>query len=99
MPYAQRGSTSIHYRVEGRGEPLLLIAGTGFDMSFWDPLLPSLGGFRVIRLDNRGSGLSSCPDERYSIGEMAEDAVAVMDAAGAHALPQASERAAPRVVG
>jgi len=82
VPFLQRGSTSIHYRVEGQGEPLVLIAGTGFDMSFWDPLMPALEEFRVLRVDNRGAGLSDCPDEPYSIRAMADDVVAAVDAAG-----------------
>ena len=60
----------------------MLIAGTAFDLSFWDDLLPELRGFRVLRLDNRGSGLSDAPDEALSIERMADDVAAVMDAAG-----------------
>ena len=51
-------------------------------MSFWDDLLPQLRGFRVLRLDNRGAGLSDAPDEAFSIEQMADDVAAVMDAAG-----------------
>jgi pimeloyl-ACP methyl ester carboxylesterase len=84
MPFVERDSVSIHYEVEGEGEPLVLIAGTGFDMSFWEPMMSPLEGFRILRLDNRGAGLSSAPDERYSIGEMADDTAAAMEAAGFH---------------
>lgn len=81
MPYCEVGAARIHYRVDGDGEPLVLIAGTGFDMSFWDDLVPSLAGYRVLRLDNRGSGLSDSKD-RLTIPEMADDVVAVMDEIG-----------------
>jgi pimeloyl-ACP methyl ester carboxylesterase len=86
MPHCEAGASRIHYEVDGEGEPLLLIAGTAFDLSIWDELLPELKGFRVLRLDNRGTGLSDLPDEALSIERMAEDVAMVMDAAG---MPQA----------
>ena len=82
MPHCGVAGARIHYEVDGEGEPLVLIAGTGFDLSFWDDLLPELRGFRVLRLDNRGAGLSDSPDEAFSIECMADDVAAVMDAAG-----------------
>ena len=82
MPHCVAARARIHYEVDGEGEPLVLVAGTAFDMSFWDDLLPQLRGFRVLRLDNRGAGLSDVPDEAFSIEQMADDVAAVMDAAG-----------------
>ena len=82
MPHCVVAGTRIHYEVDGAGEPLVLIAGTAFDLSFWDDLPPELRGFRVLRLDNRGAGLSDAPDEAYSIEGMANDVAAVMDAVG-----------------
>jgi pimeloyl-ACP methyl ester carboxylesterase len=40
------------------------------------------GSFRLLRLDNRGTGESSDPSMPFSIEDMAADAVAVLDAAG-----------------
>ena len=82
MPHCVAARARIHYEVDGEGEPLVLVAGTAFDLSFWDDLLPELRGFRVLRLDNRGAGLSDAPDEAFSIEQMADDVAAVMDAAG-----------------
>ena len=82
MPQCVAAGARIHFEVDGEGEPLVLIAGTAFDLSYWDDLLPELRGFRVLRLDNRGSGLSDAPDEALSIERMADDVAAVMDAAG-----------------
>ena len=82
MPQCVAARARIHYEVDGEGEPLVLIAGTAFDLSFWDDLLPELRGFRVLRLDNRGAGLSDAPDEAFGIEQMADDVAAVMDAAG-----------------
>jgi pimeloyl-ACP methyl ester carboxylesterase len=86
VPYSEVGDARIHYEIDGEGEPLVLIAGTGFDLSFWEDLVPALGGFRVLRLDNRGAGLSDAPEGPIRIEQMAEDVVTVMDAAG---MPQA----------
>lgn len=78
------GDARIHYRVTGPrgGEPVVLIMGLGWDMSGWDPTLPYLEGYRLLRLDNRGAGLSDAPDRPYSIAQMARDTIRVMDAAG-----------------
>jgi pimeloyl-ACP methyl ester carboxylesterase len=82
MPHSVVAGARIHYEVDGEGEPLVLIAGTAFDLSFWDDLLPELRGFRVLRLDNRGAGLTDAPDAAFSIERMADDVAAVMDAVG-----------------
>jgi pimeloyl-ACP methyl ester carboxylesterase len=75
------------------GEPVLLIMGLGAQMVGWpDGLCAELAdrGFAVVRCDNRDVGLSThldVPPRRrgaapYSLSDMAEDAVAVLDAAG-----------------
>ncbi|MEA2427917.1 MAG: hypothetical protein QOF37_1545 [Thermoleophilaceae bacterium] len=82
------------------GMPLLLVAGLGSQMIFWhDPLCDMLGerGLRVIRFDNRDSGLSThlegVPDLQammggdrssavYDLKDMAADAAALLDALG-----------------
>ncbi len=78
------GDARIHYKISGpgTGEPVVLIMGLGWDMSGWDPTLPYLEGYRLLRLDNRGAGLSDTPDKPYSIPQMARDTIGVMDAAG-----------------
>jgi pimeloyl-ACP methyl ester carboxylesterase len=68
MPHCGVVGARIHYEVNGEGEPLVLIAGTAFDLSFWQDLLPEPRGFRVLRVDNRGAGLSEAPDQALSIG-------------------------------
>ena len=82
MPYLDVGACRIHYQVTGAGEPVVLIMGLGMDMTGWDRLMPHLKAYRVLRIDNRGSGLSEAPDVPYTIGAMASDVVAAMRAAG-----------------
>ena len=64
-------------------QPLLLIMGLGATLEWWQRLIPALSArYRTIVYDNRGVGRSDVPPGPYSIPAMAEDAVAVLDAAG-----------------
>ena len=77
--------TRLHYQVLGRpgAEPLLMIQGLGTDISGWTlQRLAFSPRYRTIALDNRGAGRSDKPFGRYRLEEMADDAVAVLDAAG-----------------
>jgi 3-oxoadipate enol-lactonase len=77
--------TRLHYQVVGRpgGDPVLMIQGLGTDMSGWTlQRLAFSTRFRTVALDNRGAGRSDKPFGRYTLDEMAADAVAVLDDAG-----------------
>jgi pimeloyl-ACP methyl ester carboxylesterase len=59
---ANRNGIELEYEVFGEGEPLLLVMGLGAQMILWaDGFVDALvrRGFRVIRFDNRDSGLST----------------------------------------
>ncbi|MGH2889619.1 MAG: alpha/beta fold hydrolase, partial [Solirubrobacteraceae bacterium] len=57
--------------------------GLGYDRRGWGPLPQLLADdFRVVLVDNRGVGDSDAPPGPYSVSEMAEDVVAVLDAVG-----------------
>jgi pimeloyl-ACP methyl ester carboxylesterase len=74
---------SLYYEVYGKGQPLILIAGTGADHTIWARQVPELSRyFKVILVDHRGAGLSDVPQqmEDYTARIMAEDIVALMDA-------------------
>ena len=69
----------LYYEVYGDGPPLMLIAGLGSDSASWQTVVPPLAKhFRVICLDNRGSGRSVCAEGPLSIGLMAEDCAALI---------------------
>jgi 3-oxoadipate enol-lactonase len=71
----------LYYEEHGEGEPLLLIMGWGGNAATWKPQIPGLAQrFRVIAFDNRGVGRSMAPRDPYSIPQMAEDAVGLLDA-------------------
>ena len=87
MPTARNGDIELAYELVGGapGEPILLVCGNFTQMIHWpDQLLEGLAarGFQAVRFDNRDSGRSThCDDgRRYTLRDMANDAVAVMDA-------------------
>ncbi|MEI2704536.1 MAG: alpha/beta fold hydrolase [Ilumatobacteraceae bacterium] len=84
MPYAVASDgIRLHYQDIGRhGAPVvLLIQGLGADKNGWIAQRPALMlRYRVIAFDNRGAGRSDKPFGPYTLEQMADDAVAVLDA-------------------
>lgn len=82
MPLAHREGVALHHESTGAGSPVLLVMGLGMTATGWWRTVPVLAaaGLRVIAFDNRGVGRSDRPTGPYSVAEMAEDAVAVLDA-------------------
>lgn len=87
MAYARSSDgIRLHYEVLGRpsATPVLMIQGLGADKHGWDmQRIPLALHYRVIALDNRGAGRTDKPFGHYSLEQMADDAIAVLDAAGA----------------
>lgn len=86
MPYARSSDwIRLHYEVLGRhGAPaVLMIQGLGADKHGWDMQRFVLAAkYRVVALDNRGAGRSDKPFGHYSLEQMADDAIAVLDQIG-----------------
>ena len=88
MSTARNGEVDIHYEVFGDpDEPtLLLVNGLGSQcINYAEPWCQLFcdEGFQVVRFDNRDVGLSSKLDGvDYSLADMADDAIAVLDAIG-----------------
>ena len=81
MPTVRSNDIDIYYEEHGSGEPLLLIMGWGCNAATWKPQVPGLAErFRVIAFDNRGVGRSSAPKQAYTIPQMAEDTLGLLDA-------------------
>lgn len=79
MPDLSLPDVTLHYEIGGEGPPLVLLAGMLSDSATWGPILPLLEPhFTVIRPDNRTTGRTTPWDASVSVGEMAEDAVALM---------------------
>lgn len=87
MPRAKNGSVEIEWQSFGddRPETVLLVNGLGSQMTRWPEAFCEklvARGYRAIRFDNRDTGLSTWPAEKYTLADMANDGIAVLDAAG-----------------
>ena len=86
MAYARAtDGVRLHYEALGRKStpPVLMIQGLGADKHLWDMQRYVLAlQYRVIALDNRGAGRSDKPFGHYSLEQMADDAISVLDAEG-----------------
>jgi 3-oxoadipate enol-lactonase len=83
---APSDGVDLYYERAGAGPPVLLVMGLGMNASGWWRTIPVLArGFTVLSFDNRGVGRSGRPPGPYSMAQMADDAVAVLDAAGVEA--------------
>ena len=86
MPFVIRDGARLYWRSDGDPAlpPLLLGSSLGTEHALWAPAIPPLQKrFRVLSFDWRGHGASEAPAGDYTIGELAGDALAVADAAGA----------------
>jgi 3-oxoadipate enol-lactonase len=82
VPFIDNRGARLHWQEQGSGTPLLLIMGASYSSALWYPVLPALSArHRVISFDNRGTGQSTATAVA-SISDMADDARAVLDAAG-----------------
>ncbi len=82
--YFDSNGVKIHYVVQGKGEPVLLIHGFCANYNFnWamPGIINALSkNYQVIAYDNRGHGLSGKPHDPKKYGmEMVEDAVRLLD--------------------
>lgn len=69
---------------EGSGTAVLLIMGLAYPAAAWFRQVPVLAQHhRVLTVDNRGAGVTGeAPGAPYSVETMADDCLAVLDAAG-----------------
>ena len=71
---------NLYYETHGQGEPLVLIPSTGFSAEAWKPSqLPLADSTNLILHDPRGCGRSMAVQQVYSINQMANDIVALLD--------------------
>ena len=77
-----RGGT-LAYSIAGGGPPAIFIQGVSVHGDGWRPQVEALSQrFRCLWFDNRGIGNSSPQPRGLSIGSMADDALALIDAQG-----------------
>ncbi|MBI3062479.1 MAG: alpha/beta hydrolase [Deltaproteobacteria bacterium] len=74
----------LYYESHGQGEPLVFIPSTAFSGEVWKPYqVPGLSkSLNLIIHDPRGCGRSTVKQEVYTIDQMANDVVALLDHLG-----------------
>jgi 3-oxoadipate enol-lactonase / 4-carboxymuconolactone decarboxylase len=85
LPFAEINHTRIFYRLEGQsGLPVLVLAHSlGCDHEMWAPQMPDfLHHFQVLRYDARGHGASSVPAGDFTIDQLGQDALGLVDKLG-----------------
>ena len=83
MPKAPAADAEIYYETHGRGDPVLLVPGLGGVGNYWAPnILTFAEKFQVIIHDHRGTGQSTRSGICYSVDQMTDDLIAVMDHLG-----------------
>lgn len=82
--YASSNGVNIHYQDTGSGPPLLILNGWTASGLIWpDEWVHPLGAeYRLLRVDNRGTGWSDAVTETFTVADMVADSLAVLDAEG-----------------
>jgi len=71
-----------NYKIQGTpNSPVLVFSNSlGSDMGMWDELIPYLlPYFRVLQYDTRGHGGSEVPNGEYTIAQLGEDVINLLD--------------------
>jgi len=76
--FAIRGLVTIA-DLAGEGPAVLFVHGFPLDRTMWRPVASALTGWRRIMPDLRGMGLSEGPDAPSTMGDYADDLVALLD--------------------
>jgi aminoacrylate hydrolase len=84
MPQVKlRDGAELYYEKHGKGPPLLLVPGLGGDGRWWGENVPKLAEhFTVVVHDHRGTGRSTLSKMDYSVAQMADDALQLIDLLG-----------------
>ena len=73
----------LYYEAHGEGEALLLIPSTGFSCEVWKPSqIPLQASTRLVIHDPRGCGRTTASQSVYTINQMSNDVVALLDHLG-----------------
>jgi 3-oxoadipate enol-lactonase len=82
MSYFDNDGARFYYELEGREDaPVLVLSNSlGTNLDMWAPQMPALlQHFRVLRHDARGHGRSDVTAGPYTIAQLGEDVLALMD--------------------
>ena len=79
-------AVDVSYTVDGpAGAPVVVLSNSlGATRGMWDPQVPPLAErYRVVTYDTRGHGASPSPPGPWSLEDLVDDLVALLDAVGA----------------
>lgn len=80
MPYIYINNSKLYYEQHGTGDALVLLSGLAMHTEFWKPLLPLLSNkYKVLCIDNRGVGRTDVPTLSYTISDMTNDVIYLLD--------------------
>ncbi|HEX6032391.1 MAG TPA: alpha/beta hydrolase [Tepidiformaceae bacterium] len=84
MPTTKNGNCTVWYEVTGDGPPVVMVYGIGGNSRGWWDEFPALlrKRYRLVMLDNRGTGHSDKPEDPWTMTDMTGDIQAVVEAAG-----------------
>src|SRR5437899_9361750 len=83
MPRVRIGELELFHTIDGAGEPVLLVVGLGGEHRAWDLVRRELARrYRLVLVDNRDAGASDEARGPYGTGDMAADALGVIDHLG-----------------
>jgi 3-oxoadipate enol-lactonase len=83
VPFVSVNNLRFYYEMYGPvSSPVLVFSHSlGTNVRMWDPQMPKFGqSFRVLRYDMRGHGQSGVSPGPYSIDQLADDVIALLDA-------------------
>lgn len=85
MPHITLNNAVIHYEFDqsaGADRPVLVLSNSlGTDLSMWKPQVPALASkYRLLRYDTRGHGESSAARTPYTMAQLGQDVIGLMDA-------------------
>jgi 3-oxoadipate enol-lactonase len=75
----------MNYTLDGPAQaPLLTLSHSlAADLTMWDPQMAALTAkYRVLRYDTRGHGATDAPASAYTLDQLGDDALALLDALG-----------------
>jgi 3-oxoadipate enol-lactonase len=79
-------AVAVSYTVDGAADaPVVVLSNSlGADRGMWDPQVPGLAErYRVVTYDTRGHGTSPAPAGPYTLDDLVDDLVALLDEVGA----------------
>ncbi len=82
MPYADLEHARVHYEIDGPADRRVLVFShsIGASLRMWDSVLPAFAErFRILRYDTRGHGSSGVPHGPYTIAQLGQDVLQLLD--------------------